>query len=97
MINLSTTESWEGDGGIVWIVEEILLGRKDIVEGEGRIVVHLPIARESRSGMTGSNWGSLTVELDKSAPTLARDAFGCNISGLAECSRNGRKGLTARV
>lgn len=48
-----------------------------MLEGESRVGVHLLITGKRRSGMTGSDWGSLTVEFDKSATALARDTFGC--------------------
>lgn len=39
VVNWSTTETGEGDGCVIGIVEEIFLRREDVVEREGRVVV----------------------------------------------------------
>ena len=75
MVNWGAAETGQGNGGIVWVVEEILLRREDVVERKGRIVVYLPIGRETRGRMTRPGGGGLTMEFYKSTTTFARDAF----------------------
>jgi hypothetical protein len=86
MVNLSAAETGQGDRGIVWIVEEIILRRKDVVEREGRVVVYLLIVGERWGRVAGPDGGRLTVEFYKSATTPARDTLGYGMGELLECS-----------
>ena len=75
VVNWSATETGQGNGGVIWVVQEILLRREDVVERESWVVVYLPIGRETRGRMTGPGGGGLTMEFYKSTTTFARDAF----------------------
>lgn len=85
VVNRSTAETGEGDRCVIRIVEEIFLGREDVVERESRIV-YLPITRERWSRMTRPDGGRLPVEFYKSATTFTRDTFGCKMKRLLSCS-----------
>lgn len=76
MVDWSAAETGQGDGGVAWVAEEILLRREDVVKRESWIVIQLLVVGESRGRMTGPNGGGLTVELYKRTTTLARDTFG---------------------
>jgi len=75
VVNRSAAETGQGDGCIVWVVQEILLRREDVVERKSWVMVYLPIGRETRRRMTGPGGGGLPVEFDKSTTTFSRDTF----------------------
>jgi len=76
MVDWSAAETGKGDRGVVWVVEEILLRGKDVVEGESWVVGYLLIVRERRGRVAGPDGGGLTMEFYKSTTALARDTFG---------------------
>jgi len=73
VVNWSAVENGQGSG--VWVVQEIVLRREDVVERESWVMVYLPIGGETRGRVTGPGGGGLTMEFYKSTTTFARDAF----------------------
>jgi hypothetical protein len=83
VVHWSAAETGQGNGGVVWVVQEILLRREDVVERESLVVIYLPIGRETRGRMTRAGGGGLTMEFYKSTTTFARDAFRTGVGAVA--------------
>ena len=97
VVNRSATETGQGDRRISWVVEEILLGRKDVSERESLAVVNLLVAGERRGRVSRPDGSCLTVEFYKGATTFARNTFGCvSMSGSADGSGKRAKGTDNR-